>query len=124
MKIHVLLPFALILLFTGVSFELFSQCGPGTPTVICDLTGNPGGTWISPSIVRNDNCCGTTPPDRCVKFIITLDPAAVAINFNIASGAVPPGALFYQINCGPPTPVGSPICLDGPGPHILTFCKP
>jgi large repetitive protein len=101
-----------------------AQCGPGTPTITCDLTGAPDSVWISPSVVRNDNCCGTTAPDRCVKFIITLDAGAVGINFNIASGAVPPGALFYQINCGPPIAVGSPICLDGPGPHILTFCKP
>lgn len=102
----------------------WAQCGPGTPTVNVDLTGNPGGTWISPIIVRNDNCCGTSAPDKCVKFVVTLDPNAVGISFNIASGAVPPGALFYQINCGPPTPVGSPICLSGPGPHIITFCKP
>lgn len=102
----------------------FSQCGPGTPTVTVDLTGSPDSTWISPLINRNDNCCGTSAPDKCVKFIVTLDPGAVGINFNVASGAVPPGALFYQINCGPPTPVGSPICLDGPGPHIITFCKP
>jgi hypothetical protein len=50
--------------------------------------------------------------------------AAIGINFQIASGAIPPGALYYQINCGPPIPVGQPICLNGPGPHILTFCKP
>lgn len=102
----------------------YSQCGPATPTFTCDLTGSPSGTWVSPSVIRNDNCCGTTAPNKCVKFIITLDPSAVAINFTIASGAVPPGALFYQINCGPPIAVGSPICLNGPGPHILTFCKP
>jgi len=110
--------------FVLITTNIFSQCGPGTPVIVADLTGNPSATWISPVVIRNDNCCGSTPPDRCVKFIITLDSAAVAINFDIASGAVPPGALYYQINCGPPVAVGSPICLDGPGPHILTFCKP
>ncbi|MDI1355522.1 MAG: hypothetical protein PSX36_11410, partial [bacterium] len=47
----------------------------------------------------------------------------MGINFQIY-GAVPPGALFYQIGCGPPIAVGSPICLNGQGPHVLTFCKP
>ncbi len=102
----------------------FAQCGPGVPTFTVNLTGNPGGTWLSPNVVRNDNCCGTTNPDNCIKFIITLDPNATGIAFSIASGAVPGGALFYQINCGPPSALGSPICLTGVGPHILTFCKP
>jgi gliding motility-associated-like protein len=75
-------------------------------------------------VARNGNCCGTTAPDKCINFIITLDPSAVGISFNIIAGAVPGGALFYQIGCGPPTPLGQPICLSGPGPHLLTFCKP
>lgn len=111
-----------VLLF--ISLHSFSQCGPGVPVFTVNLTGNPNGTWNSPFVIRNDNCCGTTPPDRCVEFIITLDPNATGITFNITAGAVPGGALFYQINCGPPTALGSPICLTGPGPHILTFCKP
>jgi large repetitive protein len=102
----------------------YSQCGPNVPTFTVNLTGNPQGTWTSPSVIRNDNCCGTTFPDRCVKFEITLDPNATGITFNIISGAIPGGALFYQINCGPPTALGAPICLSGVGPHILTFCKP
>lgn len=102
----------------------YAQCGPGTPTFNVDLTGNPTAVWTSPSVVRDDNCCGTTNPDRCIKFVITLDSAAVGIVFNIVSGAVPPGALFYQIACGPPQAVGEPLCLSGVGPHILTFCKP
>jgi len=102
----------------------FAQCGPLTPSFTVNLVGQPGGTWISPMVQRNDNCCGTIAPDKCLKFTIFLDPGAMGINFQIASGAVPPGALFYQINCGPPIAVGSPICLNGAGPHILTFCKP
>jgi large repetitive protein len=48
----------------------------------------------------------------------------VAVSFSIVSGAVPPGALYYQIDCGPPTPVGQITCIVGSGPHVLTFCKP
>jgi gliding motility-associated-like protein len=99
-------------------------CGPGTPSFTCNLVGQPNGTYTSPSVSRNDTCCGSTNPDVCIKFTIFLDPQAVGINFSIASGAIPPGALFYQIACGPTIAVGAPICLNGPGPHILTFCKP
>jgi gliding motility-associated-like protein len=99
-------------------------CNAGVPTYTVNMTGNPNGSWLSPLVQRNDNCCGTTNPLTCVQFVITLDPLSTGIIFDIASGAVPPGALFYQINCGPQTPVGQPICLTGVGPHYLTFCKP
>jgi gliding motility-associated-like protein len=116
----------LLLIFFLFDFglEVFAQCGPTVPTFTVDLTGSPGGSWTSPFVQRNGNCCGTTAPDKCVDFVITLDAAAVGITFDIIDGAVPGGALFYQINCGPPQPLGSPICLSGVGPHLLTFCKP
>ncbi len=120
MPLHLLKLFTLLLIFP---FGLYSQCGPATPTFTVNLTGNPSGTWISPNVVRNDVCCGQSGV-TCIEFIITLDPAAAAMSFNIASGAIPGGALFYQINCGPQTALGAPICLSGVGPHILTFCKP
>ncbi|MES2131390.1 MAG: PKD domain-containing protein [Bacteroidota bacterium] len=113
----------LLFLFIISPFCLYAQCGPTTPTFTVNLTGNPSGTWLSPNVTRSDQCCGQNGV-TCIKFIITLDPAAAGISFNIASGAVPSGALYYQINCGPPTVLGMPICLSGVGPHILTFCKP
>ena len=115
--------FSITQLTDSVSFAQ-GPCSPSTPVFNVNLTGNPNGTWVSTAVPRAGNCCGTSSPDRCIEFIIILDPAAVAINFQIASGAVPPGAMFYQIGCGPPTPVGTPICLNGPGPFVLTFCKP
>ena len=102
----------------------YGQCGPNVPSVIVNLSSNPNTVWVSPTITRADTCCGSSAPDKCVEFIITLHPGAQGIIFNIASGAVPPGALFYQIGCGPPTAVGAPVCLSGAGPHYLTFCKP
>jgi large repetitive protein len=117
--------YCLILIALLQAEKLSAQlCDPSTPVFSANLSGNPNGTWISPSVVRDGNCCTSTPPDVCIQFNLTLDSAAVGINFNIASGAVPPGALYYQINCGPPVAVGQPICLSGAGPHILTFCKP
>jgi large repetitive protein len=117
----ILLP---LLLISIAGYGQSGNCDPSTPFFSIDLTGYPSGVWTSPAVPRVGNCCGTTPPDKCIEFSITLDPAAVAINFQITAGAVPPGALYYQIGCGPPVPVGSPICLTGPGPYTLTFCKP
>ena len=121
MRIQVYIYF--ILLSSFLAGNIYSQCGPSTPTFSVNLTGNPGGSWLSPNIVRNDVCCGQNGVN-CIKFVITLDPAAVGIEFSIASGATPGGALNYQVNCGPQTTVGNAICLSGVGPHILTFCKP
>lgn len=99
-------------------------CDSITPSFNVDLSASPYMTWVSPSTDRDGFCCGASAPDKCLEFIITLNPNSAAVVFNIASGAIPPGALFYQIDCGTPTAVGTPICLYGPGPFHLTFCKP
>ncbi len=115
------------ILFIGLTFietRLNAQCNAGVPSFTVDLSYNPNATWISPDTIRNDFCCGASSPDKCVEFVVTLHPDAEGIIFDIYSGAVPPGALFYQVDCGPPTMVGEPLCLSGAGPHNITFCKP
>ncbi|MBI3500468.1 MAG: gliding motility-associated C-terminal domain-containing protein [Bacteroidetes bacterium] len=121
----------LISLFCLFCLQIFSDkiiaqnnCGQNTPSFVVNLTGNPNGSWISPYVVRNDTCCGAQAPDACVQFEITLDSASQGISFNIYSGAIPSGAMYYQVNCGPPVAVGTPLCLTGVGPFYLTFCKP
>lgn len=114
--------FCLYLITPSGSFA--QLCGPTVPSFTVDLTGFPSGSWISPVVVRQDTCCGATSPDRCVEFWVTLDPAAQGISFSIASGAIPPGALYYEISCMNPTAVGDTMCLNGVGPHHITFCKP
>src|SRR6187549_3202841 len=92
------------------------NCDPNTPVFTVDMTGQPNGTWISPGQARLGYCCGiTSGSDACIQFNLTLDSAATAISFDIYSGAVPGGSMFFQINCGPPQTVGQPICLNGPG---------
>jgi len=113
-----------IICLSLLSNNVDAQCGAGTPTFIVDLSTDPNGTWISPDTIRDDTCCGATNPDRCIAFIVTLHPDAEGIIFNIFSGAIPPGALYYQVACGPLIQVGEPLCLNGPGPHYITFCKP
>ncbi len=118
-----LLP-ALILWLAFFQVNAQTLCDGSVPQLTANLSSSPTASWISASVVRNGECCSASNPDRCLQFNVTLHPDAAGIIFNIASGAVPPGALYYQINCGTPTQVGSAICLSGAGPHILTFCKP
>jgi large repetitive protein len=116
--------FILIICLSSIKSHAQVTCTGGVPTYSIDFTGNPGGTWISPQLIRQGNCCGTASPDRCLRFDIILDANTAAVSFSIASGAVPPGALYYQIDCGPQTQVGDYTCVSGTGVHTLTFCKP
>jgi gliding motility-associated-like protein len=101
------------------------QCN-GTPTFSVNLTGQPGGVWISDPQKRDGDCCNPTGDNNCVQFSVLLDPASEGIVFSVPDGcgAAPSGSLFYQVDCGPLTSVGTPLCLNGPGPFIITFCKP
>jgi gliding motility-associated-like protein len=115
---------SVLLILLGASVSSAQICDPTVPVFTIDLTGNPNGVWTSPFIGRNGQCCSASGANVCVEFVITLDSAANGISFDIVAGAVPGGALFYQVNCGAPSPLGSPVCLSGPGPHYITFCKP
>lgn len=102
-----------------------SPCTANTPSFEVDLSGAPDSIWVSdPAVQRDGLCCSSSKPDECIEFELTLDSNVIAINFEIIDGAIPKGAMYYQIDCGPPTQVGDPICIGGPGPVWLTFCKP
>lgn len=114
------------LLITTLPARFFAQsgnCDPATPFYNVDLSANPNSSWTSPPAARVDHCCGVTGTDRCIEFLVTLAPSAIAVSFDVAVGAAPP-SWFYQVNCGPQVSFGTPICLNGPGPYTITFCKP
>ncbi|MFM8448979.1 MAG: hypothetical protein ACKOAY_02645, partial [Haliscomenobacter sp.] len=113
--------FVLLFLFGLGVTKLMAQ--PCQIDFVVNLTGQPSGSYVSPSIVRNGNCCGTSTGE-CITFQVTLDPGAIGLVFEIASGAIPSGALFYKINCGPDIAVGTDICLTGGQTYNVTFCKP
>ena len=104
----------------GLSLHSQLNCGGNVPSFNVNLTGQPNGVWTSPNVVRVGSCCGD---NTCVGFSITLDPNSSGVSFSMISGAIPGGALSYQINCGGANTVGGPVCLSGIGPHYLTFCK-
>jgi hypothetical protein len=101
-------------------------CQSTVPFFPVILTGSPDSLWTSPSVKRQDLCCGAIgpPPPRCVSFNVYLDKDAVGLVFRIKSGAIPPGALYYQVDCGPKTMVGEVLCLAGGRFYTLTFCEP
>lgn len=110
---------------TSYSYAQSGVCDSITPFFSVDLSGQPGGTWVSnPPVEREGFCCGATSNGECIEFELTLDPGTAAIQFDILSGAIPGGSMFYQVDCGSEVAVGDPLCLSGVGPHIITFCKP
>ena len=115
----------ILLLFISLnSVKSYAQCDTITPSFIVNLSSSAANSWISTSVVRDGYCCGATGSSRCIKFELTLHPDAAGILFEIVSGAIPGGSMYYQVGCSSPTTVGQPLCLTGTGPHIITFCKP
>ncbi|MFN5790406.1 MAG: hypothetical protein ACK469_16740, partial [Bacteroidota bacterium] len=100
--------------------NLSAQCGNIIPV---DLSGNAAGSFKSLEITRNEKCCASTSAD-CIQFSVTLNANAIGLIFNIVEGALPSGALFYTINCGPEIPINNVICLSGGQTYQVTFCKP
>jgi large repetitive protein len=116
--------FSLVAGLFNTSFSQAPTCDNSVPFYIVDMTGHPDSIWVSPQHSRLGNCCGTTSPDNCNSFKLILDTGSAGVNFNIATGAVPKGSMFYQVDCGTSVPVGDIICISGGGIHYVTFCKP
>jgi len=78
-------------------------------------------TTVSFQSTRNGNCCTGT---NCIRFNLTLNPACSYINFSVANPAPPGNAAYYQIDCGIPTSLGTPLCIVGKTNVVISFCKP
>ena len=77
-------------------------------------------TSVSVESVRNGNCCTGT---NCIRFNITMNPACSYVNLTVINPA-PSGSAYYQVNCGPQTSIGVPICIVGMTNVCITYCKP
>jgi gliding motility-associated-like protein len=121
--------FLIVIFFATINIQQVAaqiNCIGDTPFFTVDLTGDPSGTWVSPSVSRDGECCGGGANQvNCIELSVTLDPGAEGVIFNVESGANPGGALYYQVDCeGIPVASGSEaICLEGVGPHLITYCK-
>ena len=90
------------------------------------IFNQPDQSWTSPNVIRNGVCCWAEgpPPPRCISFNVYLHPDAVGLIFTIPTGAIPGGALYYHVDCGPPQKVGEVLCLSGGRFYTITFCEP
>ncbi|MDB5125149.1 MAG: hypothetical protein JWP94_3278 [Mucilaginibacter sp.] len=95
----------------------FAINGFGQLTINVDLTGAPNkDTTITTS--RSGSACGG---NSCVVFNITLNSGSDFINISSSQLAA---SNFYTVNCGPQTPIGTPVCLNGLTTASVAFCKP
>lgn len=126
MKISIIIVLALILTFLLTESQAqVGPCNASVPTYYIDFSSvTSDSTWVSALVVRNAYCCGTSGSDRCINFVITTGSQVTGLAFNICEGALPPGALSYQVDCGPPINYNDIACITTPGVHYLTFCKP
>ncbi len=104
-----------LLIFFLLAFT-FNQ-GFGQVTVPVDLSAAKD-TSVTISSSRGGSYCGD---NSCVVFAVTLNPGSDLLN--ISSGQLA-ASNFYTVNCGPQTPVGTPVCVSGLTTAYIAFCKP
>lgn len=110
------------LLFICILFSynfLQSQCT--APSFTVNLSAQADTTWTLVNETRGGVCCGSS---NCVTFNVTTNPNTELISFDVTNPS-PSGSAFYQVNCGPPVSIGTPLCIVGlPSPFTITYCKP
>ncbi|MDB5030763.1 hypothetical protein [Mucilaginibacter sp.] len=107
--------YLLFFLLVTLTYRGYSQ-SCATPIVI-DFSKT-ADTAVTISGNRNGNCCSGS---NCISFTVKVNPSTSLINFNsnqlAASGN-------YTVNCGPLTPIGTPVCISGLSTIQISFCKP
>src|SRR4051812_47005543 len=89
--------FSLLLLLT-LGKSSFAQCAGSVPTYTVDFTGNPDSIWSGLNLARSGLCCGHTNPDRCLQFVVTMDPQQEGISLT-TSGAIAFGSGGIELEC-------------------------
>ena len=100
-------------------------CDSIVPVDTVDLSNDPNGSYVTGILNRQGLCCGVSGGGntKCFLFILYLNPLAEGVLVDLETGAGAFGNLYYQVGCGTATSFGTPLCLNGPGPHQVTFCK-
>ena len=111
------------LLFIVVALFIFNQLQAQSCTAVTynvDFSASVDTSVIIQS-TRNGDCCGGT---NCIRFDLIINPACSYVNFTVQNPAPPGNAAYYQVDCGPQTSLGTPICVVGQTHVSITFCKP
>jgi PKD repeat protein len=93
-----------------------------------DLTSSPTASWANPEYFSpSGQCCGVPAGTNCFSYEVTLHPESNAVVINLMRQGGSWGQVNYYVDCMNFGPVyeNDPvtICLDGPGPHTITFCR-
>jgi PKD repeat protein len=93
-----------------------------------NLTSSPTATFTNTDFFTpSGQCCGAPAASQCFSYVVTLHPSANAVVINLARQGGSWGQVNYYVDCMNYGPVyeNQPltICLDGPGPHTITFCR-
>jgi len=113
--------FFLLFFLISVIGRLHSQC-PACSAISFDVDLSASiDTTVSFESSRNGNCCTGT---NCIRFNLIINPACSFVNFDVINPAPPGNSAYYQIDCGPQTSLGTPVCVVGKTNVCITFCKP
>lgn len=104
------------------------NCSAETPIFLVDLSSSPAASFANSSFFAPaGQCCGASPGSNCFSYTIILHPSTNAVIINLSRQGGTWGQINYYVNCLNYGLVmeGQPlvICLDGPGPHTITFCR-
>lgn len=93
-----------------------------------DLTSSPTATFSNTGFFSPSGlCCGATSGSRCFSYVVTLHPSANAVVINLSRQGGTWGQIDYFVDCMNYGIVEENrplvICLSGPGPHTITFCR-
>ncbi|MBI2271307.1 MAG: hypothetical protein HYU69_13270, partial [Bacteroidetes bacterium] len=84
-----------------------------------NLSASPENTYTL-SDKRNGDCCSGT---NCIRFNVIVSPLADEVSFDVQRPS-PSGSAYYQVDCGPSTSIGTPLCINGVTTFCITYCKP
>lgn len=102
-----------------IASNLKAQCT--APSFTVDLRASMDTTAIIANETRGGVCCGSS---NCVTFLVYSNANSDLIGFDVTNPS-PSGSAYYQVNCGTPVSIGTPLCIKGlPSPFTITYCKP
>jgi gliding motility-associated-like protein len=111
----------LFIFLLSITFVNLVEAQCTAPSFTVNLTASTDTTAIISHQTRAGVCCGSS---NCVTFLVYANPSSELISFDVTSPS-PSGSAYYQVNCGTPVSIGTPLCIVGlASPFTITYCKP